>query len=359
MRVTVKDVTKRFGTTIALENVSLAVGDGELVALVGPSGCGKTTLLRLIAGFEAPDAGDILFDGRSVLGVPPERRGIGLVFQNYALFPHMTVFQNVAYGLKFRPTPPTPFPKREGGPDFVWTVCRAAKGGTVSGPGEAWRVRELLELVGLAGLEDRMPSELSAGQQQRVALARALAPNPKVLLLDEPLSALDAKLRERLRLEIKRIQRALTITTLYVTHDQEEALAVADRVAVMSIAHLEQIGTPQEVYNAPATEFVARFIGRGNILPGELVGADAQHVLVRPERIRLNQSADHILAGKIIAMEFAGDAVWLHVDVSGTALIVKARSLDQALHEGDVVHLGINTSDCYILPSDRRSPPTR
>jgi len=346
MRVTVKDVTKRFGTTIALENVSLEVGDGELVALVGPSGCGKTTLLRLIAGFEAPDAGDILFNGRSVLGVPPERRGIGLVFQNYALFPHMTVFQNVAYGLKFQPNPPAPFPEREGGAPLP-----------VSGRG--WgrgRVRELLELVGLAGLEHRMPSELSAGQQQRVALARALAPSPKVLLLDEPLSALDAKLRERLRLEIKKIQRTLKITTIYVTHDQEEALAVADRVAVMSVAHLEQIGTPREVYNTPATEFVARFIGRGNILPGELVGADAKHVLVRPERIRLNQSADYTLSGKIIAMEFAGDALWLHVDVSGTALIVKAPSL--ALHEGDVVHLGIDSSDLYILPSDRRSPPT-
>jgi thiamine transport system ATP-binding protein len=213
MRVTVKDVTKRFGTTIALENVSLEVGDGELVALVGPSGCGKTTLLRLIAGFEAPDAGDILFDGRSVLGVPPERRGIGLVFQNYALFAHMTVFQNVAYGLKFQTSSGL----------FAFASHRLAK---TSGPGEAWRVRELLELVGLSGLEDRMPSELSAGQQQRVALARALAPNPQVLLLDEPLSALDAKLRERLRLEIKKIQRTLKITTIYVTHDQEEALAV-------------------------------------------------------------------------------------------------------------------------------------
>jgi len=227
----------------------------------------------------------------------------------------------------------------------------------VSGRGRGrGRVRELLELVGLSGLEDRMPSELSAGQQQRVALARALAPNPQVLLLDEPLSALDAKLRERLRLEIKKIQRTLKITTVYVTHDQEEALAVADRVAVMSVAHLEQIGTPHEVYNTPATEFVARFIGRGNILPGELVGADAKHVLVRPERIRLNQSADYTLLGKIIAMEFAGDALWLHIDVSGTALIVRAPSL--ALHEGDVVQLGIDRSDLYILPSDRRSPPT-
>jgi thiamine transport system ATP-binding protein len=358
MRVTVKDVTKRFGTTIALENVSLEVGDGELVALVGPSGCGKTTLLRLIAGFEAPDAGDILFDGRSVLGVPPERRGIGLVFQNYALFPHMTVFQNVAYGLKFRPNPPTPFPKREGGaplPHPFPLRLRRGSGRGKRGRGRG-RVRELLELVGLSGLEDRMPSELSAGQQQRVALARALAPNPQVLLLDEPLSALDAKLRERLRLEIKKIQRTLKITTVYVTHDQEEALAVADRVAVMSVAHLEQIGTPHEVYNTPATEFVARFIGRGNILPGELVGADAKHVLVRPERIRLNQSADYTLLGKIIAMEFAGDALWLHIDVSGTALIVRAPSL--ALHEGDVVQLGIDRSDLYILPSDRRSPPT-
>ncbi len=355
MHVTLKEITKRFGTVVALEDISLDVSDGELLALVGPSGCGKTTLLRLIAGFEAPDAGDILFDGQSILGVPPERRGVGLVFQNYALFPHMTVFQNISYGLKF-----------------------ARSSGNVRD-----RVRELLELVGLAGLEGRMPSELSAGQQQRVALARALAPHPKVLLLDEPLSALDAKLRERLRLEIKRIQRALKITTLYVTHDQEEALAVADRVAVMSVAHIEQIGTPHEVYHTPKTEFVARFIGRGNLFSGQVVRRDGESVLlavgestiraraphdieigqsvtvlVRPERIQLTQAAENTLAGKIVGLEFAGDAVWLHVEAAGSTLAVKASTLDDTLGEGASVRLGFSASDVYIVPSDRRSPPT-
>ncbi len=355
MRVTLKEITKRFGMTVALEGISLEITEGELMALVGPSGCGKTTILRLIAGFETPDSGDILFDGQSVLGVLPERRGVGLVFQNYALFPHMNVFQNVAYGLKF-----------------------ARSSGNVRD-----RVRALLELVGLEGLEQRMPSELSAGQQQRVALARALAPNPKILLLDEPLSALDAKLRERLRIEIKKIQKALKITTLYVTHDQEEALAVADRVAVMSIAHIEQIGTPQEVYHTPATEFVARFIGRGNLLTGRVAQRDGESVvlavgesairahaaheieigrlvtvLMRPERIRLNQPAENILLGKITEVEFAGDTLWVHVEAAGNTLIVKANALDSSLHEGDVVQLGFAASDLYILPSDRRSPPT-
>ncbi|MCS7197597.1 MAG: ABC transporter ATP-binding protein [Candidatus Bipolaricaulota bacterium] len=353
MRIALRNITKRFGATLALENISLEVSDGELVALVGPSGCGKTTLLRLVAGFEAPDFGDILFDGRSVLKVPPERRGVGLVFQHYALFPHMTVFENVAYGLKF----------------------------TRSSVKVEDRVHELLELVGLTGLERRMPSELSAGQQQRVALARALAPHPKVLLLDEPLSALDAKLRERLRLEIKKIQRALKITTLYVTHDQEEALAVADRIAVMSAAHIEQIGTPFEVYSLPATEFVARFIGRGNLLTGRVVRREGNKVtlslgesmfqahcgtqlepgqwvtaLIRPEKIRLNQPAENTLRGKIIGIEFAGDTLWLYVHAAGITVVVKSGVLD--LREGDQVQLGFSASDLFLVPSGRTPPPT-
>ncbi len=354
MQVTLRNITKRFGATVALENISLDVGDGELMALVGPSGCGKTTILRVIAGFETPDSGDILFDRQSVLSVPPERRRVGLVFQNYALFPHMNVFQNVAYGLKFTRS-------------------------SVVNVGD--RVRQLLELVGLEGLEHRMPAELSAGQQQRVALARALAPNPKVLLLDEPLSALDAKLRERLRLEIKKIQKSLKITTLYVTHDQEEALAVADRVAVMSMAHIEQIGTPQEVYHAPATEFVARFIGRGNLLEGQILRHDEQSVvitlgdsliraraasgeigqsvtaLIRPERIHINQYSENMLLGKVTSIEFAGDSQWVHVEAAGHTLIIKANARDRSIHEGDVVQVGFAASDIYLLPSDRRSPP--
>lgn len=352
MRITLRDITKRFGATVALESISLEVGDGELIALVGPSGCGKTTILRLIAGFETPDSGDILFDGQSVLGVPPERRKVGLVFQNYALFPHMNVFQNVAYGLKF------------------------AKGGG----GRAERVHELLDLVGLKGLEKRMPSELSAGQQQRVALARALAPHPQVLLLDEPLSALDAKLRERLRLEIKKIQRALKITTIYVTHDQEEALAIADRVAVMSVARLEQVGSPQEVYHAPATDFVAQFIGQGNLLRGHIVHSEGETIilavggtrirahtresippdsaitaLVRPERIRLNEPAENVLMGTVRGKEFAGDAWHIHVETPAGVVVVKMGK--NTVVEGDVVQVGFSASDVYIL-TDRRSPPT-
>lgn len=358
MHVTLHNITKRFGTTAALENVSLAVHSGELMALVGPSGCGKTTILRLIAGFDTPDSGDILFDRQSVLDLPPERRRVGLVFQSYALFPHMNVFQNVAYGLKF-----------------------------IKSRRPRERVRELLDLVGLAGLERRMPSELSAGQQQRVALARALAPSPNVLLLDEPLSALDAQLRGRLRREIKELQRTLKITTLYVTHDQEEALAVADRIAVMSVAHIEQVGAPEEVYNAPTTEFVARFIGRGNLLTGHIVRSDGDDlvlavqgthirvrvgarvasrssavghpvaVLVRPERIRLNQPTENVLMGTVRGREFAGDAWWLHVETAGGVLVVKLDASQNAIVEGDAVQLGFGASDgCLVPPSDQRSP---
>lgn len=353
MRVRLQNITKRFGPTVALEDVTLAVNDGELMALVGPSGCGKTTILRLIAGFEDPDAGDILFGDRSVLAVPPEQRRVGLVFQNYALFPHMNVFRNVAYGLKFA------------------KLSISAKE----------RVRELLELVDLTGLEHRMPSELSAGQQQRVALARALAPKPKMLLLDEPLSALDAKLRERLRLGIKRIQRTLKITTLYVTHDQEEALAVADRVAVMSVGRVEQIGTPQEVYHTPATEFVARFIGRGNLWNAQIVRCEGESVLlsvgsshiharltgaevgqqitvlVRPEQIRLQQPAENVLMGKIRGLEFAGDALWLHIETADSVLTVKASAPTNTLREGDVVQLGFATADVYIVPRRLSAEP--
>lgn len=357
MRVTLWNITKRFGSTVALQDLSVEVHDGELVALVGPSGCGKTTILRLIAGFENPDSGDILFDNQSVLAIPPERRGVGLVFQNYALFPHMNVFQNIAYGLKF------------------------ATQGRSLGRGREERVRELLPLVGLEGLERRMPAELSAGQQQRVALARALAPNPHILLLDEPLSALDAKLRERLRFEIKKIQRALHITTIYVTHDQEEALAIADRVAVMSVARIEQIGRPQEVYHAPATEFVARFIGRGNLLSGQIIQRDGLKlvlsvgdsqiyacspvgetgqtvtVLVRPERLRLNQPTENILRGVVRGLEFAGDSLWVHVETAGGLLTVKGDAQADGVSEDSVVSLGFSASDAYIL-SDRRSPST-
>ncbi|TKX54106.1 ABC transporter ATP-binding protein [Halorubrum sp. SP3] len=242
-------VTKRYGETAAVDDVSLRVREGEFFTLVGPSGCGKTTTLRLIAGFEEPTRGTVRFGGESMAGVPPEDRDVGVVFQSYALFPHMTVGENVAYGLNFA-EPPGGMTRDE-------------------------RVAELLELVDLPDAADREPESLSGGQQQRIAMARALAPGPDVLLLDEPMSALDARLRERLRAQVKEIQSELGITTIYVTHDQEEALAVSDRVAVMNDGTPEQVAAPRTVYREPATRFVAAFVGDNNVFAGEVIDAPA------------------------------------------------------------------------------------
>ncbi len=253
--VSIDGLTKRYGATTALEDVTIDVADGEFFTLVGPSGCGKTTTLRTVAGFESPSEGSVGFDGREMSGVPPERRNVGVVFQSYALFPHMTVAENVGYGLKFA-DPPDGLTREE-------------------------RIAELLELVDLSGFGDRDPDSLSGGQQQRIALARALAPGPDVLLLDEPMSALDARLRQQLRRQVRRIQSDLGITTIYVTHDQEEALAVSDRLAVLSEGRVEQVGTPREVYREPATEFVARFVGENNLFTGEILpDADRRRVAV-------------------------------------------------------------------------------
>ncbi|RQG86177.1 ABC transporter ATP-binding protein [Natrarchaeobius halalkaliphilus] len=240
--------------TVALEGVDLTVRDGEFFTLVGPSGCGKTTTLRTIAGFEEPTTGVVTFDGESMAGVPPERRNIGVVFQSYALFPHMNVAENVAYGLQFQEPP----------------------AGTTSDE----RVSELLELVDLSGMGHRDPDQLSGGQQQRVALARALAPQPELLLLDEPMSALDARLRESLRLQLAQIQSELGITTVYVTHDQEEALAISDRLAVLNRGRVEQIGTPQQIYHEPATRFVADFVGDNNVFDGSVRHSSGDRIRV-------------------------------------------------------------------------------
>ncbi|ANA35875.1 putative 2-aminoethylphosphonate ABC transporter ATP-binding protein [Ralstonia mannitolilytica] len=244
--LSVRQVTRRFGTGAAaftaLEGVSLDVAQGEFVCLLGPSGCGKTTLLRIIAGLEAQDAGQIVAGGRDVSNLPPRERDYGIVFQSYALFPNLTVAQNVAYGLDTR----------------NGNRARLQE-----------RVSEMLALVGLSGSEAKYPSQLSGGQQQRVALARALAPAPSLLLLDEPMSALDARVREHLRIELRRLQRKLNVTTLMVTHDQDEAMAMADRIAVMSNGRIEQTGSPTEIYSRPATGFVAGFVGQANWLPLE------------------------------------------------------------------------------------------
>ncbi|KAA1424524.1 ABC transporter ATP-binding protein [Mumia zhuanghuii] len=244
--VSLRGISKAYGTVTAVDGLDLDIAEGEFLSLLGPSGCGKTTLLRMIGGFEEPDAGELLLSGESVVGVPPNRRAVNTVFQAYALFPHMTVAQNVAYGLRQR---------RQGQP----RPSRAEL---------AERVREALALVRMSEYADRRPKKLSGGQQQRVALARAIVNRPDVLLLDEPLSALDRNLREQMQVELKLIQRQVGITFVFVTHDQAEALSMSDRIVVMNAGHIEQVGTPQEVYGSPATAFVAGFIGTQNFADG-------------------------------------------------------------------------------------------
>src|SRR3954452_18155196 len=250
-----QNLHRDFGTVKALNGIDISLGEGEFLSMLGPSGCGKTTALRLVAGFDVPDQGAIVVDGKDITSVSPNKRDMGMVFQAYSLFPNMTARQNVEYGLKIR--------------------------GRDKGDRRK-RVGELLELVGLGHAGDRYPHQLSGGMQQRVALARALASEPRVLLLDEPLSALDAKVRVQLREEIRRIQTQLGITTIYVTHDQEEALSVSDRVAVMHGGRIEQVGTPVEMYGAPATPFVAEFIGTMNRLQATLASHRAGHLRGRP-----------------------------------------------------------------------------
>ncbi len=264
MQISLHSLTKRFGAARAVDGLSLDVRQGELVTLVGGSGCGKTTTLRMIAGFERPDAGEIRFGGRVVNDVPPRKRGVGIVFQSYALFPTMTVADNIAFGLRVA----------------RWPAARVRE-----------RVAEMVELTHLGGFERRFANQLSGGQQQRVALARALARRPEILLLDEPLSALDAKIRLRLRGEIRKIQQDLGITAVYVTHDQEEALSIADRIAVMRTGRIEQIGRPEEIYARPATDFVADFIGIANLLRGRVLSAADGLVEWEGERLRVAPGA--------------------------------------------------------------------
>ena len=252
--VLLERLDKRYGTVMAVRELSLAMEPGEFITLLGPSGSGKTTTLMMIAGFEFPSSGEIYIDGRPIVHTPPYRRNVGMVFQNYALFPHMTVAENVGFALKQR---------------------------GVDKPGIAARVAEVLATVQLAGLEARYPQQLSGGQQQRVALARAIVFNPRVLLMDEPLSALDKQLREDLQLEIKHLHRRLGITFIYVTHDQREALIMSDRIAVMNEGRIEQLGTPAELYDRPANRFVASFVGESNFLEGRVEALEAKVAVVR------------------------------------------------------------------------------
>ncbi|MEV0593837.1 ABC transporter ATP-binding protein [Nonomuraea cavernae] len=305
-KVEFRGLRRIFGKTVALDGLDLTIEPGEFVALLGPSGCGKTTALRCVAGFERPDSGAVLVDGKDITDVPASKRDAGMVFQSYSLFPNLNARDNVAFGLRVRRVP---------------VATRRAK------------AAELLELVGLPDHAERYPHQLSGGQQQRVALARALALEPRVLLLDEPLSALDAKVRVSLREEIRRLQLDLGITTVFVTHDQEEALSIADRVAVLREGRLEQVGPPAEVYDRPATPFVAEFVGTMNHLAGQVSGdqvtvlgqvlpvdgtapADPDvDVLVRPEAVRVTPDAGG--AAEVIAASFRGASVRLRLALAG------------------------------------------
>ena len=311
--VKIDGVTKRFGAVQAVAGVDLEIARGELFALLGGSGCGKTTLLRLLAGFERPDSGRILIDGQDMTGVPPHLRPVNMMFQSYALFPHLDVAGNVAYGLK-----------REGVPK----------------PEIATRVAEALALVKLEGLGARRPSQLSGGQRQRVALARALVKRPKLLLLDEPLAALDRKLREGTRFELVRLQEQLGLTFVIVTHDQEEAMSMASRLAVMNAGRIVQTGTPHDLYERPATRFVADFIGIANILET----APGRWLALRPEKIALSAERPgtaHAVAGKVVEVAYEGDRSLYRIAVdNGPMMLVAtmnvARATESAFRRGDM-----------------------
>jgi spermidine/putrescine transport system ATP-binding protein len=269
--VELQNVTKRFGDVTAVDSVSLSVLSGEFLTLLGPSGCGKTTLLRIIAGFELPDFGRVVLGGREVTQLPPNHRDVTTVFQHYALFPHLNVFANVAFGLE----------RRHVAPDEIRR-----------------RVAAALEMVRLGGLDERQPRELSGGQQQRVALARALVLEPRVLLLDEPLAALDLKLRKQMQIELKNLQRRLEISFIYVTHDQEEALTMSDRIVVMNAGRIEQVGRAEEIYERPRTEFVAGFIGVSNIIEGTVEEVTGQLSIVSVGNARIGAYADSVKPGE-------------------------------------------------------------
>ncbi|TAJ42136.1 MAG: ABC transporter ATP-binding protein [Reyranella sp.] len=308
--VKIEGLTKRFGAVAAVDRVDLEIARGELFALLGGSGCGKTTLLRLLAGFETPDAGRLLIDGQDMTGVPPHFRPVNMMFQSYALFPHMNVAENVGYGLR-----------REG-------MAKAEA---------ATRVADVLEQVRLAEYAQRRPAQLSGGQRQRVALARALVKRPKILLLDEPLAALDRKLREGTRFELVRLQAELGITFVMVTHDQEEAMSMATRLAVMDAGRIVQVGTPYDIYERPASRFVADFIGVANILKIE-----GGWLALRPEKIALSverPGLPNVAAGKIVDIAYEGDRSLYRIATDGAVMIVSTTP-NLSHRRGDSVWLG-------------------
>ena len=314
--VEIENVRKLFGTHAVVQNFNLSIARGEFVSFLGPSGCGKTTTLRMVAGFEAPSAGTIRIDDKDVTRLKPNQRNVGMVFQSYALFPNLTVAENVAFGLKVARRP-----KEE---------VRA-------------RVAEMLTIIKLPSLGDRYPYQLSGGQQQRVALARALAVKPEVLLLDEPLSALDAKIRVSLREEIRSLQRNLGITTIYVTHDQEEALSMSDRIVVMSEGRIEQVGTPFEIYNYPRTRFVASFVGTLNIMSCKVVDAKSGRITIDGQEVIAAQGAGKAAAGDVRSVALRPEAVTLD-GADGDRNTLRGR-IEEVHFLGSVVRIRVRFAD--------------
>lgn len=348
--VELKNVTKRFGEVIAVDNVSLAVKKGEFLSILGPSGCGKTTTLRLIGGFEKPDSGEIYISGKSMKDIPPYKRNVNTVFQNYALFPHMCVYDNIAFGLRMKKV-------RE-------SEIRES-------------VKAALELVKLSGFEKRYPKQLSGGEQQRVALARALINNPDVLLLDEPLGSLDQKLRKQMQIELKNLQAKLGITFIYVTHDQEEALTMSDRIAVMNKGKIEQVGSADDIYEKPRTRFVADFIGETNLLQGEVISSDGKRAMIqsdgliyyiqaeesfkkgeplwiaiRPEKIQVGQDLklENIFNGIVKSGVYKGSITKYEVLVEDKVqLSVEVQNVNKSIRIGDKIKVGWSAESCCIL----------
>ncbi|MCR4408379.1 MAG: ABC transporter ATP-binding protein [Anaerolineae bacterium] len=351
------NLTKRFGKTVAVQDVSLEIRDGEIMTLLGPSGCGKTTTLRCIAGLLSPDEGDIYLDDRRVTDLPPEKRGIGLVFQNYALWPHMTIYENLAFGLRLRKIPKDEIQRK---------------------------VSEVLATVRLSGFEQRYPRQLSGGQQQRVALARALVIEPSVLLLDEPLSNLDAQLREEMRFEIRELQRKFGITTVYVTHDQAEALVLSDRITVLHGGKITQVGTPKDIYNRPSNKFVAGFIGLTSFIEGTVVGFDETRgyaivktsdglevqarstglhsqqkvtLAVRPEHIELLPGSQglsragevNVFEGVVLRMAYLGDTIDYRVRV-GDWVLRAHTSTNMVLNHDEKVWVVLSPDQITVIP---------
>jgi len=330
--VRLQALEKRFGALKALDGVTLTIAEGELFALLGSSGSGKTTALRCVAGLEHPDAGDVLIGGHSVRGRQPYERPIGMVFQSYALFPHLSVFDNVAYGLRARAY-------AQGGPLGKLRVLGAFVSRRLFPPTSELRRRvgEALALVNLAGEADRMPGQLSGGMQQRVALARAIVTEPAVLLLDEPLSNLDRKLRVGMRATIRKLQQQLRMTALYVTHDQEEALSLADRMAIMDRGRVVQLGTPAEIYDRPATAFVADFVGAENLLPGEVVVSDGANLSVRCGELDIRAA---VREGSEPGIRVAGAQVRVVVRPQSIQLVPRGAALDADNRFAGVVRFG-------------------